>query len=87
MGALLLCAGCTGLPGRISVDVDGRRIELRQQGFDYEQINGRWSLSQDCSSLLKALPEDVAAVRRNANGNIEIVSPNGTVATLYPCPR
>ncbi len=86
MGALLLCAGCVGLPETVSIEVDGRTIELRQHGFEIAPSEGQWSSSEDCRSTVMVPVTPGATVRSFGEREIEIVGADGSLVRLHRCP-
>lgn len=72
-GLLLAASACAGLPESIRIDVDGRIIEVRQQGMSAALLGGDWSVSAQCAD---GLAEEV-----------EVTASDGERLKLYRCPR
>lgn len=88
MGSLLfLVTGCAGLPERLKIEVDGRTIEVRQQGFGAYFLEGRWSSSSDCLSAAELLPREAVKIRSIAPDEIEIEGEGGVPTRLFRCSR
>jgi hypothetical protein len=89
IGGLLLiaAAGCAALPERVRIDVDGRTIELRQQGLGADELFGMWSAAPDCVGARRLDPGEIVAVRRIGPGELELVGADGLSLRLHRCPR
>ncbi len=88
MGILLSCtSGCAGLPERVKIEVDGRTIELRQQGFGAQLFDGRWSSAPDCSSAAELPPQETVMIRSIASDELEVEGEGGVPMRLYRCSR
>jgi hypothetical protein len=88
-GLLLIAAGCAQLPAIVRIEVDGRMIELRQQGFSPVQLPGAWSTSQLCGPEvrfdLSELHRSVSSIRVAGPDRIEVIGPEGKAFQLQRC--
>ena len=80
MGGLLLAAtGCAGLPGQVRLEVDGRAVEVRQNGLSEMPIEERWARSPDCL--------DPAILVVGSALEVEAIEADGTKVPLHRCPK
>jgi hypothetical protein len=88
-GLLLAPAACAQLPERVRIDVDGRTVEVRQQGVPQRFGQGQWSGSRRCE------PREPRIKREEIRGTIVSVGPEvledsvaeGEVRKMYRCSR
>jgi hypothetical protein len=89
VGLLLLgLGGCAQLPGMVRLDVDGRTVEIRQQGFAPLLAGGGWS-PRACDAAdggeTDAAVGPVMAIRVIGPDEIELIGPGGRAVRLYRC--
>lgn len=90
MAGLLLGTGaCAQMPGLVRIEVDGREIELRQQGFSDGALAGGWSTSPECpeGGSFVPIPRALTGIRSIFLDEIELNLAGGRTVRLYRCPR
>lgn len=88
IGGLLLALGaCAHLPERVTINVDGRGIELRQQGLSTVLQSGQWSTALDCAADAPLIDSAVTANKMVLVGpdHLQILLRGGRVLSLYRC--
>ena len=87
-GLLLAGAGCAGLPETVRIDVDGRTLELRQQGLS-GQLRGGWSTSPECGLEPRfdvgELGTSVESVRMVTRDELELIGRDGSIVRVFRC--
>ena len=87
-GLLLGASACTGLPETVRVEVDGRMLELRQQGLS-ARIQGGWSTSPECGPEprfdISELGAPVESLRMITSDELELIGRDGRTVRLYRC--
>jgi hypothetical protein len=83
-GVLLVVTACAQLPERVRIDVDGRSIEVRQNGLSGELL-GRWVASRDCGGGSFLELDELVSIRRIGPDEIEAIGVNGTAVRLFRC--
>ncbi len=89
IGMLLLMApACAALPEAVRIDVDGRVMEIRQQGLS-GRFAGGWSTSSECGSEprfdVAELGASVSSIRMISADELELVADGGQPIRLYRC--
>lgn len=89
IGMLLFSASaCAALPDSVRIDVDGRVIELRQQGLS-GRFEGGWSTSPECGAEprfdVAELGEAVTTIRMITPDELELVAQDGRLIRLHRC--
>lgn len=89
IGMLLLSgSACAALPESVRIDVDGRVVELRQQGLS-ARFEGGWSTSADCGPEPRfdsaELGASVTSIRMISADELELVDRDGAVIRLHRC--
>lgn len=70
-GVLLAATACAGLPESIRIDVDGRMLEVRQQGLPSSLLARGWSLAPECGE--------------RGREEVELIGFDGKELRLYRC--
>jgi hypothetical protein len=85
---LLVGTGCATLPETVRIEVDGRTLELRQQGLS-GRFEGGWSKSPDCGAEPRfeaaELGASVESIRMITADELELVGRDGSLVRLYRC--
>lgn len=87
-GLLLAGTGCAALPETVRIEIDGRIVELRQQGLS-GKLPGGWSKSADCGAEPRFDPAEpgewVESIRMVSADELELVGRDGSLVRLYRC--
>ena len=87
-GLLLAGTGCAALPETVRIEIDGKTVELRQQGLS-GQLPGGWSKSPDCGLEPRFDPAQLGAsvegIRMISSDELELVGRDGSLMRLYRC--
>jgi hypothetical protein len=80
--------GCAALPETVRIEVDGRIVELRQQGLSGE-LPGGWSKSPDCGAEPRfdaaELDASVESIRMITADELELLGRDGSIVRLFRC--
>jgi hypothetical protein len=87
-GLLIIGTGCAALPETVRIEVDGKMLELRQQGLS-GRFEGGWSKSPDCGSEPRfdaaELGASVESIRMITADELELLGRDGSVVRLFRC--